>query len=103
MVTRQDENLGKIHELVIDAEDGRMVCVAPSIGGFMGMVNKLFALPWKAFELHATEHKLIVNVDKEKMKTAPVFDKGTQGLDFSDTLWGESIYHYYDFVPPWKP
>jgi hypothetical protein len=39
-------------------------------------------------------------VDKEKMKTAPVFDKGTQGLDFSDTLWGESIYDFYDYVPP---
>ncbi|MGA2732652.1 MAG: PRC-barrel domain-containing protein [Syntrophobacteraceae bacterium] len=61
MVTRQDENLGKIHELVIDAEDGRMVCVAPSIGGFMGMVNKLFALPWKAFEVHVTEHRLTLN------------------------------------------
>jgi hypothetical protein len=46
---------------VIDAEDGRMVYVAPSIGGFMGMVSKLFALPWKAFEFHVTEHKLILN------------------------------------------
>jgi hypothetical protein len=42
------------------------------------MVNKLFAMPWKAFEFHATEHKLISNVDKEKLTTAAVFDKGTQ-------------------------
>ena len=60
MVNRQDENLGKIHELVIDAEDGRLVYVVLSIGGFMGMGNKLFAMPWKAFEFHATENKLIL-------------------------------------------
>ena len=50
MVNRQDENLGKIHELVIDAEDCLLVYVVLSIGGFLGMGNKLFAMPWKAFE-----------------------------------------------------
>jgi len=39
------------------------------------MVNKLFALPWKALEFHATERKLILNVDKEKLKMVPVFEK----------------------------
>jgi sporulation protein YlmC with PRC-barrel domain len=35
-----DENLGKIHELVIDVKDGRLVYVVLSIGDFLGMVNK---------------------------------------------------------------
>jgi hypothetical protein len=70
------------------------------LGTCLGIVNKLFALPWKTFEFHATEYKLILNVDKEKLKTAPVFDKDTQWPDFSDTLWGRSIYDYapLDFV-----
>jgi len=50
VVNRQDENLGNIHELVIDVKDGRLVYVVLSIGDLPGMVNKLFALPWKAFE-----------------------------------------------------
>ncbi|MGA2940126.1 MAG: hypothetical protein ABSF52_23950 [Syntrophobacteraceae bacterium] len=54
----------------------RLVYVVLSIGDFPGMVNKLFALPWKAFEFHATEHKLVLNVDKEKLKTAHGFEKG---------------------------
>jgi len=32
--------------------------VVLSIGGFLGMGNKLFDMPWKAFEVHATERKL---------------------------------------------
>ena len=69
MVNRQDENPGKIHKLVIDAGDCRLVYVVLSIGGFMGMGNKLFAMPWEAFEFSATENKLILNVDKEQLKT----------------------------------
>jgi hypothetical protein len=41
----------------------------------MGMGNKLFALPWKAFEFASTENKLILNVSKDKLKAAPGFDK----------------------------
>jgi len=37
-------------------------------GASWGMGNKLFAMPWEAFEFSATEHKLILNVDKEKLR-----------------------------------
>jgi len=60
VVNRQDENVGKIHELVIDAEDGRQVCVVFSSDSFMGMGSKLFAMPWKAFEFHAAENRLML-------------------------------------------
>jgi len=93
---------GNIPELVIDVKDGHLVYVVLSIGDFLGAVNKLFATPWEAFEFSTTANKLILNVDKEKLKNAPGFEKGDEWPDFSDTVWGESIYHYYDFVPPWK-
>ena len=102
VVNRQDENLGKIHELVIDAREGRLAYAVLSFGGFMGMGNKLFAMPWKAFEFSATENKLILNVDKEKLKTAPGFEKGDKYPDFWDTLSGESIYNEYEYVHPSK-
>jgi sporulation protein YlmC with PRC-barrel domain len=94
VVNRQNENVGKIHELVIDASKNRVAYLVLSFGGFMGMGNKLFAMPWEAFEFSATENKLILNVDKEKLETAPGFEKGDQWPDFSDNVWGESIYSY---------
>ena len=69
VVNRQGENVGKIHELVIDARKNRVAYAVLSFGGFMGMGNKLFAMPWEAFEFSAAENKLILNVDKEKLKT----------------------------------
>jgi sporulation protein YlmC with PRC-barrel domain len=102
VVDYKDEHVGKIHELVIDAKKNRVVYAVLSFGGFMGMGNKLFAMPWEAFEFSATENKLILNVDKEKLKNAPGFEKDDKWPDFADTLWGESIYNYYNYVPPWK-
>jgi sporulation protein YlmC with PRC-barrel domain len=99
----QGENVGKILELVIDAGKNRVVYAVLSFGGFMGMRNKLFAIPWEAFEFSETEKKLILNVDREKLVAAPGFEKGDKWPDFKDTLWGESIYNYYNYAPPWKP
>jgi sporulation protein YlmC with PRC-barrel domain len=98
----QQEKLGKIHELVIDASEGRVAYAVLSFGGFMGMGNKLFAMPWKAFEFSSTENKLILNVDKKKLEVAPGFDKDAKWPDFADKTWGASIYKYYGYDPYWK-
>ena len=102
VVNRQNENLGKIHELVIDAKEGRLAYAVLSFGGFMGMGNKLFAMPWSAFEFAKPENKLILNVDKEKLKDAPGFDQDAKWPDFADRTWGSSIYRYYGHEPYWK-
>jgi hypothetical protein len=74
-----------------------------SFGGFMGLGNKLFAIPWGAFEFARFENKLILNVDKEKLKAAPGFDQDAKWPDFADRTWGNSIYNYYGYATYWKP
>jgi sporulation protein YlmC with PRC-barrel domain len=102
VVNRQSENMGKILDLVIDAKNNRVTYAVLDFGGFLGIGNKLFAIPWGAFEFSGIENKLIINVDKEKLTNAPGFDENEEWPDFSDTLWGECIYNYYDFTPPWR-
>ena len=102
VINRQNENLGKIHELVIDAKEGRLAYAVLSFGGFMGMGNKLFALPWRAFEFATSQNKLILNVNKDKLKAAPGFDKDAKWPDFADRTWGKGIYDYYGFDPYWQ-
>jgi sporulation protein YlmC with PRC-barrel domain len=103
VVDRQDKDLGKIHELVIDAKQGRLAYAVLSFGGFMGMGKKLFALPWRAFEFANTENKLILDVPQEKLKAAPGFDQDAKWPDFADKTWGNSIDNYYGYDPYWKP
>ena len=102
VVNHQDQSLGKIHELVIDAKEGRLAYAVLSFGGFIGMGNKLFAVPWTAFEFSNTENKLILNVDKKKLEAAPGFDKDAKWPDFADRTWGGDIYRYYGYKPYWQ-
>ena len=55
------------------------------------MGKKLFAMPRAAFDFVVTENKLILNVDQEKLKTAPGFEENAKWPDFSDTLWREHL------------
>jgi sporulation protein YlmC with PRC-barrel domain len=102
VVNRQNEDLGRIHELVIDAKEGRLAYAVLSFGGFMGMGNKLFALPWRAFEFAKTENKLILNVDKATLEADPGFDQDAKWPDFADRAWGNSIDNYFGHDPCWK-
>jgi sporulation protein YlmC with PRC-barrel domain len=101
VVNLQNEDLGKIHELVIDAKSGRMAYAVLSFGGFLGMGTKLFAMPWSAFTFADKENKLVLNVDKEKLKSAPGFEKDANWPNFADRTWGASIHSYYGYKPYW--
>ena len=47
------ENLGRIEDLVIDVQSGRVNYAVLSFGAFLGVAGKLFAVPWEALELDA--------------------------------------------------
>jgi sporulation protein YlmC with PRC-barrel domain len=44
------EHLGKIEDLIIDLENGRIAYAVLSFGGFLDLRNKLFGIPWKLFQ-----------------------------------------------------
>lgn len=68
------EGVGEIKDLVIDTTSGKVQYAVISFGGFLGMGDKLFAYPLEKFERMTERGKLVLNVDKEKMKSAPGFE-----------------------------
>ncbi len=75
VVNYEGEELGKIEEFMFDTVDGRLAYAVLSFGGFAGLGDKLFAVPWKALELDEEKHNFKLNVDKERLQEAPGFDK----------------------------
>jgi hypothetical protein len=65
------------------------------------MGNKLFAIPWDAFTLDTDEHSFILNVPKDRLESAPGFDKD-DWPDFADRKWGQTIHSYYGTRPYWS-
>ena len=94
------DDLGKIEEIMLDVPSGRVAYAVLSFGGFLGMGNKLFALPWEAITLDEHEHEFILNVDKQTLENAPGFDKDNWP-DMADPNWGSQVYSHYGYKPYW--
>jgi len=69
------ESLGKINEVVIDKALGKVSYLVLDFGGLMGFGNKFFAVPWKMFTYNEEDDCFMLNVDKERLKDAPGFEK----------------------------
>ena len=69
------ENLGDIKDLMIDTASGEIQYAVLSYGGWLGMGDKLFAVPWKAFRVDTANHCLVLDVPKERLKDAPGRDR----------------------------
>ena len=95
------EDLGKIEELMIDLNGGRVAYAVLSFGGFLGMGDKLFAIPFQALKLDKDRHSFVLDVDKEKLKNAPGFDKNNWPST-ADRKWGSGIHSYYGYKPYWE-
>jgi sporulation protein YlmC with PRC-barrel domain len=101
VVNNSSEKLGKIEDIVVDAGNGRILYGVLSFGGFLGMGDKLFAIPWESLQLPPDAKDLVLNVSKDRLKTAEGFDKN-QWPNFADEQWATKTYKYYEQTPYWQ-
>jgi len=98
----QGENLGDIKDIVFDAR-GQIEYAVLGFGGFLGMGEKYFAVPWAALKAVAgqkpgdREH-YVLNMDKERLKNAPGFDKNNWP-NMADRGWADQVYAFYGITP----
>ncbi|MGJ7549740.1 PRC-barrel domain-containing protein [Pseudomonas alloputida] len=90
----QNEDLGDIKEIMLDTASGKVAYAVLSFGGFLGMGEKLFAVPWGALRLDTVNKRFVLDADKDRLKNAPGFDKDNWP-NMSDPIWGKGIHDYY--------
>jgi sporulation protein YlmC with PRC-barrel domain len=89
-----NEKLGTIKEFMIDMGTGRIVYAVLSYGGFLGMGDRLFAVPWQALKLDTTNHRFSLNIAKDALKDAPGFDKD-HWPSMADPTWETGVHKFY--------
>ncbi len=95
---KEDEDLGDIKEIMLDVPTGRVAYAVLSFGGFLGMGDKLFAVPWTALQLDTVNKRFVLDVSKERLKQAPGFDKDAWP-DMADPGWVKGVHAYYGVTP----
>ncbi|MEO5810703.1 MAG: PRC-barrel domain-containing protein [Rhodanobacter sp.] len=88
------ESVGDLKDIMIDTTSGKVAYGVLSFGGVLGMGEKLFAVPWDALTVDGSNKQLLLNVDKEKLKDAPGFDKD-HWPNFADQAFTDKMRAYY--------
>jgi sporulation protein YlmC with PRC-barrel domain len=93
------EKLGDIQDLVIDSATGKIRYAALEHGGFLGIGEKLFAVPWDDLKLSVNQSgrdmHFVLNVPKEALGNAPGFDKNNWP-SFADRNFTDKIDKFYN-------
>ncbi|QDF97092.1 photosystem reaction center subunit H [Azoarcus sp. DD4] len=88
------EKLGSVKEIMLDVRNGKVCYAVISFGGFLGMGEKLFAVPWSSMVVDTEEQRFMFDVDPERLKSAPGFDKDNWP-NMADPTWAKTIHTYY--------
>jgi sporulation protein YlmC with PRC-barrel domain len=70
-----NENMGEVKDIMLNVENGNIEYVVIEFGGFLGIGEKFFAIPFKALTLDTERHAFILGQKKEVLENAPGFDK----------------------------
>jgi sporulation protein YlmC with PRC-barrel domain len=94
------EDLGRLEEIMIDLDEGRVAYAVLSFGGFLGIGDKLFAIPWEALAVDTQNEEIVLDVPKKVLENAPGFDKDNWPKT-TDRAWLVEVYTYYGYDPYW--
>jgi sporulation protein YlmC with PRC-barrel domain len=70
---RENQKLGEIKDFVLDVNSGRLSYAVLSVGGFLGIGEKLIALPSGSLKAAGDGEYLVLDADKSKIQAAPGF------------------------------
>jgi sporulation protein YlmC with PRC-barrel domain len=93
-----NQDIGDIKEIMLDVSTGNIEYAVLSFGSFLGMGEKLFAVPWTALKLDRENKRFLLDVDKDRLKNAPGFDKDNWP-NFADETLVNDLHSYYGTKP----
>jgi len=101
VLNRQGEKLGKVEEIMLDVPTGRIAYAVLASGGFLGIGDKLFAIPWRSLTLDPENKCFLLDIAKERLERAPGFDKD-RWPSMADERWAQELHTYYGVRPYWE-
>ena len=94
------ERVGQIERVMIDKLTGKVAYAVMSFGGFMGIGEDYYPLPWSLLTYNPALEGYEVNVDAQQLKGAPKYSKH-ESWDWSDRARDQRVSDYYGVTPFW--
>jgi len=102
VVDAKGDKIGSIDDLMIDLNAGKIAYAVVSVGGFLGMGDKLFAIPFSSLTLDTENKRCVLNsASREIFDKAEGFDKDNWP-QVANRDWGTRIHHAWGATPYWQ-
>lgn len=93
VLNNEDENMGSIKDVMLDIRNGKIEYYIIEFGGFLGIGEKYFAIPFNLLTVDPDHKVFRFNEKQETLKQAPGFDK---------EHWPETNYHSNYVTDSWS-
>jgi sporulation protein YlmC with PRC-barrel domain len=90
--------VGEIDHLMLEKRAGRVTYAVMSFGGFLGLGNSHFPLPWAALRYNTELGGYQTNVTEAQLQNAPQFADGS----WSNRQWETQVHNHYGVQPYWN-
>src|SRR5262245_6453314 len=94
------EKVGQIERVMIDKISGKVAYAVMSFGGFLGIGEDYYPLPWSLLTYNTRLDGYEVNISDQQLKSAPKYSRH-ENWDWSDRARGQRVYDYYGVNPYW--
>jgi len=95
------ERIGTIERLMIDKLSGQVAYAVMSVGGFLGLGEDYYPLPWALLQYNTALDGYEVNISEQQLKGAPRYSK-RESWDWSNPANARKVYEYYQVLPYWQ-
>ena len=88
------EALGNIEDITVDFRNDQVAYAILRFGGTFGWRDKHFAIPWSVIQYNTTDQCAVIDIDQERLASAPGFEK-ENWPDMADNTWADEIQRHY--------
>ena len=92
---RDGQRIGAVYNFMVDKVTGRVSYAVISFGGFLGLGERFFPLPWAALAYDPARGGYVVDVDREMLDRAPSFALGED--PFNDPDHRRNVFGFHGF------
>jgi len=91
--------IGTVQRVMIDKISGKVAYAVVSFGGFLGMGEDYYPMPWAKLHYDTSLGGYRVDITEDQLKGAPKFNRSTD-WNWSDRSRDRTVYDYYK-TPLW--
>jgi sporulation protein YlmC with PRC-barrel domain len=97
-VRRSDgEKIGTIERVMIDKRSGKVAYAVMSFGGFLGMGESHYPVPWSALRYDTSLGGYVTGITESQLKNAPQHTESSWG----DRDWETRVHEHYQAPYYW--